>query len=90
MTAFFQTIKDGQFMLHHTGKFMMLLRRCLRQFIFTFFNYDWNSEYMNKVFVVLYKAFKFSTDSLKTHLRKIYVEELVKVCILLVFYVHNY
>lgn len=87
MDAFFLTIKDDWMSIsqHRIDKFMMLVRRCLRQLLFTFVNCDWNLEYMNKFSEVLYRALKSFTLSLRTHLQEIFLEELAKVCIFLVF-----
>lgn len=62
---------------------MMLVRRCLRQVLFTFVNCNWDLEYMNKFNEVLYRALKSFTLSLRTHLQEIFLEELAKVSILL-------
>jgi len=70
---------------HRIDKFMMLVRRCLRQLLFTFVNCNWDLEYMNKFSEVLYRALKTFTLSLRTHLQEIFLEELAKVCIFLVF-----
>ncbi|XP_015371299.1 PREDICTED: ribosomal RNA processing protein 1 homolog [Diuraphis noxia] len=81
LDAFFLTIKDDWMSIsqHRIDKFMMLVRRCLRQLLFTFVNCDWNLEYMNKFSEVLYRALKSFTLSLRTHLQEIFLEELAKV-----------
>ncbi|CAI6343654.1 unnamed protein product [Macrosiphum euphorbiae] len=81
LDAFFLTIKDDWMSIsqHRIDKFMMLVRRCLRQLLFTFVNCDWNIEYMNKFSEVLYRALKSFTLSLRTHLQEIFLEELAKV-----------
>ncbi|KAL4113832.1 hypothetical protein QTP88_017400 [Uroleucon formosanum] len=81
LDAFFLTIKDDWMSIsqHRIDKFMMLVRRCLRQLLFTFVNCDWNLEYMNKFNEVLYRALKSFTLSLRTHLQEIFLEELAKV-----------
>ncbi|XP_008185015.1 ribosomal RNA processing protein 1 homolog [Acyrthosiphon pisum] len=81
LDAFFLTIKDDWMSIsqHRIDKFMMLVRRCLRQLLFTFVNCDWNLEYMNKFGEVLYRALKSFTLSLRTHLQEIFLEELAKV-----------
>lgn len=58
---------------------MMLVRRCLRQVLFTFVNCDWDREYIEKFSEVLYRALKSFTLSLRTHLQEIFLEELAKV-----------
>jgi len=68
---------------HRIDKFMMLVRRFLRQVLFTFVNCCWDLEYMQKFNEVLYKALKSFTLSLRTHLQEIFLEELAKVSILL-------
>lgn len=67
---------------HRIDKFMMLVRRCLRQVLFTFVNCDWDVEYMKQFSEVLYKALKSFTLSLRTHLQEIFLEELAKVRLL--------
>lgn len=66
---------------HRIDKFMMLVRRCLRQVLFTFVNCDWDIVYMEKFNPVLYRALKSFTLSLRTHIQEIFLEELAKVCI---------
>jgi len=68
---------------HRIDKFMMLVRRCLRQVLFTFVNCNWDLEYMQKCNEVLYKALQSFTLSLRTHLQEIFLEELAKVSIVL-------
>lgn len=79
--AFFLTIKDDWMSIsqHRIDKFMMLVRRCLRQLLFTFVNCDWETEYVEKFSEVLYRALKSFTLSLRTHLQEIFLEELAKV-----------
>lgn len=72
---------------HRIDKFMMLVRRCLRQVLFTFVNCDWDKEYLEKFNVVLYKALTLFTLSLRSHLQEIFLEELAKVSVL--FYLFN-
>lgn len=90
LDAFFLTIKDDWMSIsqHRIDKFMMLVRRCLRQLLFTFVNCDWNLEYMNKFNEVLYRALKSFTLSLRTHLQEIFLEELAKVCIYFGFFIY--
>ncbi|XP_025203155.1 ribosomal RNA processing protein 1 homolog [Melanaphis sacchari] len=81
LDAFFLTIKDDWMSIsqHRIDKFMMLVRRCLRQLLFTFVNCDWETEYLEKFNEVLYRALKSFTLSLRTHLQEIFLEELAKV-----------
>lgn len=87
LNALFMTIKDECLSTtqHHIDKCMILVRRCLRQFLFTFFICDWNFENMIKLSEVLYTAFESFTLSLRIRLQDIFLEELAKVCIFLVF-----
>lgn len=64
---------------HRIDKFMMLVRRCVRQVLFTFVNSDWDLQYMEKFSEVLYRALKSFTLSLRSHLQEIFLEELAKV-----------
>lgn len=81
LEAFFLTIKDDWMSIsqHRIDKFMMLVRRCLRQVLFTFVNCDWDLQYMEKFSEVLYRALKSFTLSLRSHLQEIFLEELAKV-----------
>ncbi|VVC34106.1 Hypothetical protein CINCED_3A000649 [Cinara cedri] len=81
LEAFFLTIKDDWMSIsqHRIDKFMMLVRRCLRQVLFTFVNCDWNREYLEKFSEVLYNALTLFTLSLRSHLQEIFLEELAKV-----------
>lgn len=72
---------------HRIDKFMMLVRRCLRQVLFTFVNCDWDREYLEKFSEVLYSALTSFTLSLRTHIQEIFLEELAKVSFL--FYIFN-
>lgn len=87
MDAFFLTIKDNWMLIseHRIDKFIMLVRRCLRHLLLTFVNCDWNLEYINSFNEVLYRALKSYTITLRTRLQKIFLEELARVCICLVF-----
>ncbi|KAL5237853.1 hypothetical protein ACI65C_005263 [Semiaphis heraclei] len=82
MDAFFLTIKVDWMLIseHRIGKFMMLVRRCLRQLLFTFINCDWNLEYIISFNEVLYRALKSFTLTLRTRLQEILLEELARVC----------
>lgn len=84
LDAFFITIKDDWMSIsqHRIDKFMMLVRRCLRQVLFTFVNCNWDLEYMKQFSEVLYRALKSFTLSLRTHLQEIFLEELAKVSLL--------
>lgn len=68
---------------HRIDKFLMLVRRCIRQVLFTFVNCDWDLVYVERFSEVLYTALKSFTLSLRTHLQEIFLEELAKVGILL-------
>ncbi|XP_050534990.1 ribosomal RNA processing protein 1 homolog [Daktulosphaira vitifoliae] len=81
LEAFFLTIKDDWMSIsqHRIDKFMMLVRRFLRQTFVTCVNSDWNIQYMEKINRVLYNALKSFTLSLKSHVQEIFLEELAKV-----------
>jgi len=70
---------------HRIDKFMMLVRRCIRQVLLTFVNCDWDLEYMQKFNEILYRALKSFTLSLRSHLQEIFLEELAKVGFLLCY-----
>lgn len=65
---------------------MMLVRRCLRQILFTFVNCDWDLQYVEKFSEVLYRALKSFTLSLRSHLQEIFLEELAKVIFISFFF----
>jgi len=92
MDAFFLAIKDDWMLIsqHCIDKFMRLIRRCLRQLLLTFVNCDWNLEYIKSFNEALYRALKSFTLTFRTCFQDIFLEELVRVCICLVFYVLNY
>ncbi|XP_050442283.1 ribosomal RNA processing protein 1 homolog [Adelges cooleyi] len=81
LEAFFLTIKDDWMSIsqHRIDKFMMLVRRFLRQMFVTCVNSNWDLKYMEKLNVIFYNALKSFTLSLRCHVQEIFLEELAKV-----------
>ncbi|XP_073972907.1 ribosomal RNA processing protein 1 homolog Nnp-1 [Rhodnius prolixus] len=79
--CFFQTLSESWFGLdsHRLDKYLMFVRRFLRQSFVLAENYEWKSEHLMELIASFKKAFLKAPLGLLMHVCEIYLEELAKV-----------